>query len=120
MRLPWWLPIGKAPEISPEELKRWLDESHPLQIADARTGLEFSSGSLPGAQHAPLTGMPKSLAQLNLTPETPVVMLCLSGHRSRPGARWLNARGYRAYTLAGGLLAWKAAGYALTTPEEIS
>jgi rhodanese-related sulfurtransferase len=113
MRLPWWLPLGQAPEISPAELKRWLDEGRPLQIADARTGLEYSQGTIGKARHAPLTEMPRSLADLKLDPSTPVVMLCLSGHRSLPGTRWLRARGYEAYSLKGGIMAWKSAGYDL-------
>lgn len=118
MKLPWWLPFGPVPELQPDELKRWLDENRKLQIADARTGPEFSAGSLPGARHAPLVEMPASLEQLELKPEIPVVMLCLSGHRSRPGVRWLKAHGYEVYSLAGGLLAWKAAGYALAVPDD--
>ncbi len=113
MNLPWWLPIGRAPEITPAELKRWLDEGRPLQIADARTGLEYAQGTIAGARHAPLTEMPHSLADLQLDPHTPVVMLCLSGHRSLPGTRWLRRRGYEAYSLKGGLMAWKSAGFGL-------
>jgi rhodanese-related sulfurtransferase len=117
MKLPWWLPIGNAPEITPQELKRWLDSGRPLHIADARTAAEFRLGSLPGAQHAPLTGMPTSLAGLHLNNDRPVVMLCLSGHRSLPGARWLRRRGYEAYSLKGGLLAWQRLGFDLSRPE---
>lgn len=113
MNLPWWLPVGNAPEVTPQELKRWLDEGRPLQFADARTGAEFAMGTLPDAQHAPVTGMPGSLAGLQLDRDRPVVMLCLSGHRSLPGTRWLRRRGYEAYSLKGGLMAWKRAGFDL-------
>ena len=113
MIMPWWLPIGQVPEVSPGELRRWLEAGRPLQLADARTAMEFSEGSLPGARHAPLTGMPRSLDDLPLQKNIPVVMLCLSGHRSRPGTRWLRRRGYEAYSLQGGLMAWKAAGFDL-------
>jgi rhodanese-related sulfurtransferase len=118
MKLPWWLPIGQAPEITPGELKRWLDEDRPLQIADARTALEYEQGTIGNARHAPLTGMPVSLKRLNLDPHTPVVMLCLSGHRSLPGARWLRARGYQAFSLKGGVMAWKKAGYEVEPPDK--
>ncbi len=117
MKLPWWLPVGNAPEVTPQELKRWLEEGRPLQIADARTSVEFESGTLPGARHAPVTGMPDSIARLKLDPGRPVVVLCLSGHRSLPGARWLHGRGYNAYSLKGGLMAWKRAGYGLEPPK---
>ena len=113
MKLPflWWLPFGKVPEISPETLHQWLENGRPLQIVDARTALEFEQGTIGDARHAPLTQMPGSMAQLNLNGDAPVVVLCLSGHRSRPGTRWLRARGVEAYSLQGGVLAWKKAGF---------
>jgi rhodanese-related sulfurtransferase len=113
MNLPWWLPIGNAPQVSPQELKRWMDEGRPLQFVDARTDVEYKQGTIRGAVHAPLTGMPDSLAAVPLDRSKPVVVLCLSGHRSLPGARWLRRRGYQAYSLQGGLMAWKQAGYRL-------
>lgn len=119
MKLPflWWLPLGRVPEIAPAELKRWLDEGRPLQLIDARTGLEFRQGTIGAARHAPLAGMPASLQGLSVRPAAPVVMLCLSGHRSLPGTRWLRARGYQAYSLQGGILAWQRAGYPLDPPN---
>lgn len=109
MKLPWWLPFGGVPEVSPQELQRWLAEGRPLQLADARTALEYQQGTIAHARHAPVTDMPASIERLNLDPHTPVVMLCLSGHRSVPGTRWLRAHGYEAYSLQGGLMAWKKA-----------
>lgn len=114
----WWLPLGKAPEIDPPELKRWLDEGRSLQLIDSRTGLEFQSGTIAGARHAPVTGLPGSIDRLDLDPEKPVVVLCLSGHRSLPGTRLLRARGIEAYSLKGGILAWKLAGFPLVEPAD--
>lgn len=112
----WFLPFGRVPEIPPAELKRWLDEGRPLQIFDARSGLEYRQGTIGGASHAPVTEMPRSMSRQKLNPSIPVVVLCLSGHRSLPGVRWLRARGYEAYSLQGGVLAWKKAGYGVETP----
>lgn len=112
----WFLPFGQVPEVTPAEFKRWLDEDRPLQIVDARSGLEFRQGTIGGASHAPVTEMPWSMKRQKLDPATPVVVLCLSGHRSLPGVRWLRARGYEAYSLQGGVLAWKKAGYGVETP----
>lgn len=112
----WWLPFGAVPEISPEEFQRRLEQGQPIQVVDARTDLEYQQGTIGSARHAPVTGMPGSLARLPIDPARPVVMLCLSGHRSRPGTRWLRARGIEAYSLKGGLLAWRLAGYPLQKP----
>jgi rhodanese-related sulfurtransferase len=113
MSLFWWLPVGNVPEIDSQELCRWLDEGRPLQLADARTRIEYEQGSIGEAQYAPLTEMPASLERLELDTSKPVVMLCLSGHRSRPGVRWLRKRGYQAYSLHGGVSAWVKAGFSL-------
>ena len=113
----WWLPSGKAPEISPQELNKWLQNGKNVQVVDARTAPEYQQGTIYNAQHAPLTDMPGSMERLTLDPERVIVVLCLTGHRSLPGTRWLRARGYQAYSLEGGLLAWKKAGFELNQPE---
>jgi rhodanese-related sulfurtransferase len=120
MKMPslWWLPFGRSPEISPQELHHWLEEGQPVQLADARTSLEYQQGTIGAARHAPLSEMPRSLDRLGLDPAVPIVMLCLSGHRSIPGTRWLRSHGYQAYSLKGGILAWKRAGFPLTPPGE--
>ena len=120
MKMPrlWWLPIGPVPEISPQELHHWLQEDRPIQLFDSRTGPEYQQGTIGGALHAPVTGMPASLQRQAIDRSRPVVMLCLSGHRSRPGTRWLRTRGIEAYSLKGGILAWRQAGYTLDDPRE--
>ena len=109
----WWLPSGKAPEIEPHEFYSWLQSGNQVQVVDARTTLEYQQGTIRHAQHAPLTEMPASMERLTLDPDKPVVVLCLTGHRSLPGTRWLRARGYQAYSLRGGVTAWRRAGYRL-------
>jgi rhodanese-related sulfurtransferase len=119
MRLPslWWLPLGKVPEVSPDVFHAWLEGGRLVQVIDARTMLEFQQGTIGDAGHAPLTGMPGSMEYLSIDPHRPVVVLCLTGHRSRPGTRWLRVRGIEAYSLAGGVMAWKKAGYAVQPPK---
>jgi hydroxyacylglutathione hydrolase len=112
----WWLPVGKVPEISPTEFEGWLREGRAVQVIDARTALEFQSGTIGKAKHAPLTEMPHSIDDLQLEPGKPVVVLCLSGHRSRPGTRWLRSRGYEAYSLQGGVMNWRKTGLPLDPP----
>ena len=106
-----WLPFGKVPEISPQEFNMWLNNGKMVQVVDARTKSECQQGTIGQAVHAPLTDMPGSIERITLDPTRPVVVLCLSGHRSRPGVRWLRARGYEAYSLRGGVMAWKTAGF---------
>jgi rhodanese-related sulfurtransferase len=115
--LPDWIPLGQVPEVDPQDLHDWLSKGRPVQLVDARTGLEYQQGTIGEARHAPLTEMPGSMERLPLDPARPVVMLCLSGHRSRPGTRWLRARGFQAYSLKGGVMAWRRAGFSLNRPD---
>lgn len=112
----WWLPVGRVPEITPQELHQWLAEGRPVQLIDARTAVEYHAGTIGSAKFAPLTSMPESVRRIDFDPAKPVVALCLTGHRSRPSVRWLRARGLEAYSLQGGITAWKAAGYLLEPP----
>jgi len=118
LKLPrfWWLPAGPVPEISPQEFSNWLNNGKAVQVLDARTALEYQQGTIGKAQHAPLTDMPGSMESLELDSSRVVVVLCLTGHRSIPGTRWLRARGYQAYSLQGGVTAWKRAGFQLEKP----
>lgn len=112
----WWLPLGSVREVTPEKLKSWLDDGRPVQLVDARTELEYHNGTISGAIFAPLTGMPSSIERIDLNPDVAVVALCLSGHRSRPAVRWLRSKGVEAYSLKGGVTAWKLKGFPVEKP----
>jgi rhodanese-related sulfurtransferase len=114
----WWMPVGRVAEISPDELKRKLDKGWKVQLVDARSELEFRQGTVNRAHHAPVTGVPGTIKRLELDPARPVVVLCASGHRSIPGTRWLRANGYEAYSLKGGVMGWRRAGFPLKKPKK--
>lgn len=95
-----------------------LVDGRPVQLVDARTGMEYRTGTIGDAEHAPVTEMPASMHRLDLGMNAPIVVLCLSGHRSIPGTRWLRVRGFKAYSLAGGVLAWRRRGLPLQPPQE--
>jgi rhodanese-related sulfurtransferase len=112
----WRIPWGRVPEVSPQQLNEWLKSGQPLQVVDSRTGAEYQQGTIGRAKHAPVTDLPGSLERLNLDPSRPVVVLCLSGHRSIPGTRWLRANGFEAYSLQGGVMNWRMAGFPIHKP----
>jgi len=114
MALPWWLPFGSVPELPPAALAAALAGPRPPQLLDVRTAAEHAAGRIAGARSLPITGLAGGLEALGLDPARPVVAICLSAHRSIPAVRLLRARGYEASQLAGGMLAWRAAGL----PEE--
>jgi rhodanese-related sulfurtransferase len=111
MALPWWLPFGKVPEIAAVQLAKDLGRVEPPQVVDVRTEAEFAQGHVRGAVNAPIQTLASRLGGLELDPARRVVAVCLTAHRSIPAVRLLRSKGFDAVQLAGGMLAWRAAGF---------
>ncbi len=114
LSVPWWLPFGTVPEVPAPRLAKDLAAIPPPQLVDVRTEKEFRGGRIPGAISVPITSLPRALPRLRLDPARKVVAICLTAHRSIPAVRLLRREGFDAAQLAGGMLAWRAAGF----PEE--
>lgn len=110
MKLPWWFPFGRVPKIGATELAELLGGRAAPQLLDIRTPSEFAAGRIRGARNVPLTTLPSHLDTLGLDRARPVVAICLSAHRSAPAVWLLAERGFEASQLAGGMIAWRAAG----------
>jgi rhodanese-related sulfurtransferase len=107
----WWLPFGQVPELSAGALHQILASDTPPTLLDVRTPAEWARSRILGARNVPITGLKRLLPELGLDPRRPVVVICLSAHRSVPAVRLLEAHGYRnARQLAGGMLAWWRSG----------
>lgn len=117
MALPWWLPFGKVPEIPARRLAHDLVRVPPPQLLDVRSEGEFRRGHVRGAVNAPIQALARRLPSLGLDPARPVVAVCLTAHRSIPAVRLLRAKGFEAVQLAGGMLAWRAAGLLESTGD---
>lgn len=77
-------------------------------LIDVRTAQEWRSGRAPQAKHVPLDRLQTSTAGIQKT--RPVIAMCASGVRSASAARRLAGQGYEAYSLRGGIGAWRQAG----------
>ncbi|WP_167399034.1 rhodanese-like domain-containing protein [Arthrobacter pityocampae] len=84
------------------------DRRQHEQVLDVREDFEVASGTIPGALHIPMGQLQRRLPELEK--ETPVIVVCRSGNRSAHVADALNAAGYSADTMTGGMTAWAAAG----------
>lgn len=93
-------------EISNYELKQMLFSNEKIQVIDVREIHEFRDGHLEGSQLIPLGTLPHRTHELD--PYKPVVLVCRSGNRSKEACQILNLRGYRAFSLRGGLINWHA------------
>ncbi len=85
----------------------------PHVLVDVRTPSEVAAETLDGLS-LPLDALPDRLDALPR--EGPIVVLCRSGGRSARATALLRRHGFEAHNVRGGLLAWKAAGYAVRTP----
>lgn len=78
-----------------------------LTIVDVRSKLEYLTGHIPGARC-----LGRNLILQEVPKDQPIVIACMSGHRSSPVAQWLVAQGYsKVYNLQGGLMTWQMAHY---------
>lgn len=76
---------------------------------DVREAAELrEDGRLEGAEHVPLGELATRAGELPA--DRPLVLICRSGTRSAMAADALRASGYEAYSVDGGILAWKREG----------
>jgi molybdopterin/thiamine biosynthesis adenylyltransferase/rhodanese-related sulfurtransferase len=110
--------MGVPDEIQPVDLAAELantPSSGPLLI-DVREVDEVASGMLDGARRVSREALVQALAGLQGGTSERVIVYCATGKRSRLAAARLREAGIEAQSLAGGLVAWKAAGLPWVTP----
>lgn len=82
-----------------------------IQLLDVRTAEEYKSGHLKDALQANWNDQAEFIKRIaSLDKNIPVYTYCLSGIRSTAATEWLNANGYKAFNMQGGINKWKAAG----------
>lgn len=76
-------------------------------VIDVRTRAEFSGGGLPNAKNIDLQS-PDFVNRLRKLPKDKTYFVyCRSGFRSKNAVQQMMAEGLDAYSLSGGLMAWK-------------
>jgi rhodanese-related sulfurtransferase len=98
----------KVRDLTPEEVARGVKEGR-IVLVDVREPNETSLERFPGAVHVPLSSFDP--ATIPAPPGSEIVFACRSGRRSVTASLAAQEQGfeYDAH-LAGGILAWKAAG----------
>ena len=92
------------------------DRLEEIQLVDCREPYEWEAGRVERAIHIPLNAvMAGSIGDLD--PTKPVAVICRSGNRSELATMMLQARGFEAYNVQGGMEAWAAAGLPFTAPD---
>ncbi|MCA9874600.1 MAG: sulfate permease [Anaerolineales bacterium] len=105
------VPEDAIPTVPPQQL--WNDLHAPDRpqpyILDVREPREFGRGHIPEAHLMPLADIMAD--QTAVPPDTPIVLVCRRGRRSRRAAHILQQRGLQdVRVMEGGMVAWEAAG----------
>jgi adenylyltransferase/sulfurtransferase len=91
--------------ISPNELKTWMDEKQPFMLIDLREGWERDLYNI-GGEHIPQNEIIDRRGEIVV--DKPVVLYCEKGIRSTIIIQRLEAMGYdNLYNLSGGMSNWK-------------
>jgi rhodanese-related sulfurtransferase len=107
------------PALSAVEAYTLLARDTVIVVLDVRSYQEFNgpSGHLPRARVIPFPLLNDHLDEFETAGGRPILVYCEHGQQSLNAASLLRRRGFRAYLLEGGLLAWKARGYPVMGEE---
>ena len=102
--------------MTAEQLERHLKSGDAPVVLDVRSALEYESGHIPGALHAPLPGVLKTLEAVNTRKEDFLVIVCEHGPRAQMAKMLLKFRGYKNLQLLEGHMSrWRSSGRTLQT-----
>lgn len=73
-------------------------------LLDVREDDEWAAGHAPDAVHIPMSELTGRLA--DVPQASPLYVICRSGGRSERVSQYLNANGWEAVNVAGGMSAW--------------
>jgi rhodanese-related sulfurtransferase len=105
------VPAPPMIDLTPAQLAERIKAGN-IRLIDVRTDEEVAGGIIPGAEHIPLDRFDP--AKLGPDDGRAVVLYCRSGRRSAmAGEKLAAATGEPVEHLAGGILAWEAAGLSL-------
>ncbi|NLY11429.1 MAG: rhodanese-like domain-containing protein [Firmicutes bacterium] len=94
-------------EITAKRLKEWTSKGKDLIIIDVRQPEEFEQSHIPDSILIPLDTIEESQQIADLERNSPIIVVCHSGNRSRTAQRMLQEMGFtRVANLTGGMLAW--------------
>jgi UPF0176 protein len=101
---------NRAPDISPDELKQWLDENRDFTLLDTRNDFEYRYGTFNGAENLHMNNfgeLPQAVESLDK--QKSVVMFCTGGIRCEKAAIYMQNNGFeKVYQLDGGILGYFA------------
>lgn len=98
--------MSEIRRVSREEAQRLIGEG--AQVVDVRDEHEWEAGHIAGAKHVPLPELNERAGEIDR--ERPVILYCRGGTRCEMAAEALEAAGYDAAKLEGGVVGWAEEG----------
>lgn len=90
--------------ITPEELKKKLEQGEKLELVDVREDHEVAQGMIPGAKHIRMGDIPTNLDYFDKDKE--YIFICRSSARSGNVCYYLQDQSYKVRNMTGGMLEW--------------
>jgi rhodanese-related sulfurtransferase len=101
---------GQKTNVPVDEFEKAI-KTQKVQLLDVRTAEEYEAGHLQQSLQANWNNKEEFIKRVSsLDKNIPVYTYCLSGARSAAATDWLNANGYTAFNMQGGINKWKAGG----------
>lgn len=108
------VPLAGVRQVPPWVLKHRIEKGESPVLLDVRTASEFALFHIPGSRNVGFPPPPPE--ELGIAPDTEVVLVCMTGHRS-PVAGWqLRNRGFTNV----GNLTWGVSVYKLLGGDTVS
>jgi cysteine synthase B len=104
--------INQAPILPIKDAPAWIERNQPV-IVDIRSSLAFEMGSIEGAINIPAE-VAERLVQARVPfngYDRPVLFICPIGEQSKKFAAQIHRLGAPAFSLEGGLQAWRSSGF---------
>ncbi len=102
------IPENRAPALSPEQFKQWLDEGKEMVILDTRNDYEIGLGKFHNAIDLNIKdfrSFPKACEKLEKYKDKTIVTYCTGGIRCEKAAPYLITQGFKnVFQLEGGIL----------------
>jgi rhodanese-related sulfurtransferase len=92
------------------------DRLEEIQLVDCREDHEWEAGRIEGAIHLPLNQIMAGAGK-DLDHDTPIAVICRSGNRSELATMMLQAQGFDAHNVEGGMEAWEREGLPFAAPD---
>ncbi len=100
-------PANDTYVIAAEKAQGWIDQNNPLVI-DVRGNLAYKMSTLPGAINIAWELLETMIDAADPFPkDRPLLLVCPVGEKTTRYAAYLQNRGYKAFSLGGGMLAWR-------------